>query len=167
MKYINMSTKLFTLLLLLCLTACQSNSQGNQPSGIKQADGLQKQITTLKANLYKDKLDELLTPAIAASAAGKDVSVAEKLVNSIAVKYEFGKSGRKRKQLNIEYETTNMVELKFVQDFTLEKFKQMYHTPTAEELKRANEAMSAKLAELEKEGKANSPLDLYLNNIKR
>ncbi len=156
MKYTNKPTKLFALLLLLSLTACQSNSQDNKKTSTKPAGDLQTQTSVLKADLYKDKLDELLTPDMAASAAGKEVSQAEKSVNSIGVKYEFGKSGRKKKQLNIEYETTNMVELKFVQDFTLENFKQMYHTPTAEELKRANEAMNAKLAELEKEGKANS-----------
>lgn len=156
MKYTYMFTKIFVLLLLLGHTSCQSSSQNNQEADNNPVADLQIQNATLNADLYKGKLDELLTPEIAASTAGKEVGLAEKSVSSIAVKYEFGKSGRKKKQLNIEYETTNMVELKFVQDFTLENFKQMYHTPTEEELKRANEAMTAKLAELEKEGKANS-----------
>lgn len=153
MKFTNPLLKLMALVFFLSIYACNSNSQSSKKPDTKPLAELQQQINAVTADLYKNKLDELLTPQIAAEAAGKQAADAKKKVNSIGVKYEFGKSGRMKRYKSMEYETTDYVELLFVKNFTLEKFKQMYHTPTDEELKAMEERTKAAMAKKVAEGK--------------
>jgi hypothetical protein len=74
-----------------------------------------------------------------------------------SVKYEW-KSNRTRlieitKGNPMQVPTQNTIELSWVKNTTLEKFKRDYHNPTAEELKRAEDAMKDKANKMDAEGK--------------
>lgn len=125
----------------------------------------------LKAEDFKDKIDELLTLEMAAQASGLPETEATKKHNTTvmeSVKYEW-KSGRTKKvainEQTINVPATNYIELSWVKNTTLQQFKHDYHNPTAEELQKASSAMDKKANELNAEGKASKEHTDAANNI--
>ena len=114
----------------------------------------------LKAEDFKDKIDELLTLEMAAQASGLPETEATKKHNTTvmeSVKYEWKSDRTKKVAINgqtINVPATNYIELSWVKNTTLEQFKHDYHNPTAEELQKASSAMDKKANELNAEGKA-------------
>jgi len=114
----------------------------------------------LKAEDFKDKIDELLTLEMAAQASGLPETEATKKHNTTvmeSVKYEWKSDRTKKVAINgqtINVPATNYIELSWVKNTTLQQFKHDYHNPTAEELKTAEIAMDKKANELNAEGKA-------------
>ncbi|MGV7106636.1 hypothetical protein [Flavobacterium sp. U410] len=115
---------------------------------------------------YNGKLDELLTLEIASEATGyasnearKDYSKILKDPATHSVSYNWDKGRMKKvnnpitnKEMNVPI--NDFVKIAWVRNTTLDKFKFDYHTPTAEEIKKANEVMDKKLNEMVGEGKA-------------
>ena len=114
----------------------------------------------LKAEDFKDKIDELLTLEMAAQASGLPETEATKKHNTTvmeSVKYEWKSDRTKKVAINgqtINVPATNYIELSWVKNTTLQQFKHDYHNPTAEELQKASSAMDKKANELNAEGKA-------------
>lgn len=125
----------------------------------------------LKAEDFKDKIDELLTLEMAAQASGLPESQAIKKHNTTvmeSVKYEWKSDRTKKVAINgqtINVPATNYIELSWVKNTTLQQFKHDYHNPTAEELKNAEIAMDKKANELNAEGKASKEQTDAANNI--
>jgi len=125
----------------------------------------------LKAEDFKDKIDELLTLEMAAQASGLPETEATKKHNTTvmeSVKYEWKSDRTKKVAINgqtINVPATNYIELSWVKNTTLQQFKHDYHNPTAEELKNAEIAMDKKANELNAEGKASKEQTDAANNI--
>jgi len=125
----------------------------------------------LKAEDFKDKIDELLTLEMAAQASGLPETEATKKHNTTvmeSVKYEWKSDRTKKVAINgqtINVPATNYIELSWVKNTTLEQFKHDYHNPTAEELQKASSAMDKKANELNAEGKASKEQTDAANNI--
>ncbi|VXB34197.1 conserved hypothetical protein [Flavobacterium sp. 9AF] len=115
---------------------------------------------------YNGKLDELLTLEIASEVTGYVPNEAKKKYSKIlkdpathSVSYNWDKGRMKKvnnpitnKEMNIPID--DFVEITWVRNTSLDKFKFDYHTPTAEEIKIANQAMDKKMTEMQGEGKA-------------
>lgn len=125
----------------------------------------------LKAEDFKDKIDELLTLEMAAQASGLPETEATKKHNTTvmeSVKYEWKSDRTKKVAINgqtINVPATNYIELSWVKNTTLQQFKHDYHNPTAEELQKASSAMDKKANELNAEGKASKEQTDAANNI--
>lgn len=125
----------------------------------------------LKAEDFKDKIDELLTLEMAAQASGLPETEATKKHNTTvmeSVKYEWKSDRTKKVAINgqtINVPATNYIELSWVKNTTLEQFKHDYHNPTAEELQKASSEMDKKANELNAEGKATKDQTDAANSI--
>ncbi|HPW97170.1 MAG TPA: hypothetical protein PK218_01260 [Flavobacterium sp.] len=125
----------------------------------------------LKAEDFKDKIDELLTLEMAAQASGLPETEATKKHNTTvmeSVKYEWKSDRTKKVAINgqtINVPATNYIELSWVKNTTLQQFKHDYHNPTAEELQKASSAMDKKANELNAEGKATKDQTDAANSI--
>lgn len=169
-----MKTTLIALLsIFLFAFTCSGDKKENQ-----QLNSLEKEAVELaaeagvKAEDFKDKIDELLTLEMAAQVSGLLESEAEKDHSKFSslesLKYEW-KSGRTKKVAingqSINVPANNTIELSWVKNTTLEQFKHDYHNPTAEEIKNAETAMNAKANELNAEGKASKEQTDAANTI--
>jgi coenzyme F420-reducing hydrogenase alpha subunit len=126
----------------------------------------------LKAEDFKDKIDELLTLEMAAQASGLPETEATKKHNTTvmeSVKYEWKSDRTKKLEVSkgnfMDIPLKNVIELSWVKNTTLQQFKHDYHNPTAEELKNAEIAMDKKANELNAEGKASKEQTDAANNI--
>ena len=155
-----------TLIIFASIFLFAFSCEGDKKS--EQANGLENEVTKsleeagIKAEDFKEKINELLTLEMAAHVSGLDKNVAKtkhsKFSSLESIKYEW-KSDRIRKiEINkgypMEIPMPNSIELSWVKNTTLKQFKHDYHNPTAEELKKADEVMGKKLEELQANGKA-------------
>lgn len=152
--------------------SCEGDKKENQ-----QLNDLEKEAVELsreaglKAEDFKDKIDELLTLEMAAQASGLPETEATKKHNTTvmeSVKYEWKSDRTKKVAINgqtINVPATNYIELSWVKNTTLQQFKHDYHNPTAEELQKASSAMDKKANELNAEGKASKEQTDAANNI--
>jgi murein L,D-transpeptidase YcbB/YkuD len=168
-----MKTTLIALVsIFLFAFTCEGDKKENQ-----QLNSLEKEAVELsreaglKAEDFKDKIDELLTLEMAAQASGLPETEATKKHNTTvmeSVKYEWKSDRTKKVAINgqtINVPATNYIELSWVKNTTLQQFKHDYHNPTAEELQKASSAMDKKANELNAEGKASKEQTDAANNI--
>lgn len=121
---------------------------------------------TLLADDFEGKLDELLTLEMAAEISGYPANEAkkspdtdiEKKYNKISITYSWDKTKRKRNLVvmgrTIEAPVSDMISLSWVENMTLEQFKQKNRNPTQEEIDNANKAIEEKMAETKQKVKA-------------
>lgn len=144
---------------IVIVTACNSeeNGTGKLHSDLENLE----QIIGKTTEDFKGNLDELLTLEIASKASGFESKIAEKdyLKGGAyeSVKYKWKKTKRVRKiefmkGRFIDAPIDDMIELSWVQNTTLEKFKRDYHTLTKAEIENAEKAMDKKLDEMESDG---------------
>lgn len=126
----------------------------------------------LKAEDFKDKIDELLTLEMAAQVSGLPANEAKKKHNTAimeSVKYEWKSNRTKKFEVTkgnfMDIPLPNVIELSWVKNTTLEQFKHDYHNPTTEELKNAEVAMDKKANELNVDGKASKEQTDAANSI--
>lgn len=153
--------------------SCEGDKKENQQLKDLESEVVEStEAAGLKAEDFKGKIDELLTLEMAAQVSELPASEAKKKHSTIvmeSVKYEW-KSNRTR-QIEItkgnpmQVPSPNTIELSWVKNTTLEKFKHDYHNPTAEEIKKAEEAMQNKANELNAEGKASKDQTDKANSI--
>jgi hypothetical protein len=141
--------------------SCGGDQKENQQLNDLEKEAVESlEAAGLKAEDFKGKIYELLTLEMAAQASELPASEAKKEHSTIfmeSVKYEW-KSNRTilieiTKGNPMQVPTHNTIELSWVKNTTLEKFKRDYHNPTAEELKRAEDAMKDKANKMDAEGK--------------
>ena len=132
--------------------------QESSPAAKPATDGL-------SAEIWNGKLNQLLTLEMAASASGYTASEAKEKYNQVlknpethSVKYSWkkGREGTIKNpvtKLDMTIPVDDSVELSWVRDTTLEKFKANYHTPTEQELANADAAIDKKLGEMQDENK--------------
>ncbi len=119
----------------------------------------------MSAETWNGKLNQLLTLEVAANTSDYPAAEAKEEYNQVlknpgthSVKYSWEK-GREGTIMNpvTKAEMTipldDSVELSWVQDTTLKKFKANYHTPTEQELANADAAIDKKLGEMQDEKK--------------
>ena len=141
--------------------SCEGDKKTEQLNGLETEVIESLEATGLKAEDFKGKIDELLTLEIAAQVSGLPATEAEKKYSKFSslenLKYEWNSNRTKKiefmKGKFIEAPIKNTIELSWVKNTTLEQFKHDYHNPTAEEIKKAEEAMNKKMTELNAEGK--------------
>ena len=171
-----MKAKRFAVLLFLGVALQVSSCGKNEPSQASSSATPSSQTSQetaqvaessggLTAEPWNGKLNELLTMEMAVKVTGYVASEGKEKYNQVlkspethSVKY----SWKKGRESTIQNPVTNSemtvpvddsVELSWVRDTTLEKFKANYHTPTEEELAQADAAMNNKLGEMESEGR--------------
>ncbi|SHI42035.1 hypothetical protein [Flavobacterium terrae] len=123
------------------------------------------------AEEWNGKLDQLFTVEMAAQVIHYNVSQAVKDYNQVlnnpqthSIQYKWDKgrvevSDKIKNPINgkpMEIPTDDYIEVSWVRTTTLEEFKHNYHTPTAEELANASQAMDSKMQEMQNSGKATS-----------
>lgn len=154
------------IILSIFLFAFSCKNEGNSSALEEETNEAIEQAIGKTSDEYNGKLDELLTLEIASEATGyvpnearKDYSKILKDPATHSVSYNWDKGRMKKvnnpitnKEMNVPI--NDFVKIAWVRNTTLEKFKFDYHTPTAEEIKIANEAMDKKLSEMVGEGKA-------------
>lgn len=149
------------LLIVVTITACKDDSKNDTSNQVNSAID---QALDSKRNPWTGKLDQLLTQEMAAQALGYHAADAKKEYRQIfenpdthdlSYSWEMGRE----KEMEIPYAgkvmfpTDDRIELRWVKTTTLEDFKNSYRTPTAEELKNAEQAMQERMAEQVKQGK--------------
>lgn len=148
----------FFLCTVCIITAC------NQPSS-NTAEELKNSMneTTKAAAEFKGKLDELLTPEMAAAISTYDIAEVKKKYSQVLkdpsthnLRYEW-KKGRTRK-IDIGKNGTvipvpDYLEISWVKNTSLQKFKSDYRTPTPEELEKLKAMMDKKMNAMAAEGK--------------
>lgn len=161
-----MKTVQHILLLSLFLFAFSCKNEGSSTVMEQEVNNAVEQAIGKTSDEYNGKLDELLTLEIASEVTGYAPDEARKDYNKIfkdpathSVSYEWDKGRMKKVNNPITNKEMNkpindFVKIAWVRNTTLDKFKFDYHTPTAEEIKKANEAMDKKLNEMVGEGKA-------------
>lgn len=156
MKSITILLVSISLLTLSCKNSNNSSSSNN----------ITEQATEKTANDFNGRLDQLLTLEIASNVTGYTANEAQKKYSQIlkdpathSVTYNWDKGRMKKvnnpitnKEMNVSI--NDFVKITWVRNTTLNKFKFDYHTPTAEEIKQANDAMDKKTNEMQGEGKA-------------
>lgn len=154
------------ILLSIFLFAFSCKNEGNSSALEEETNEAIEQAIGKTSDEYNGKLDELLTLEIASEATSYAPNEARKDYGKILkdpathhVAYNWDKGRMKKvnnpitnKEMNVPI--NDFVKIAWVRNTTLEKFKFDYHTPTAEEIKIANEAMDKKLSEMVGEGKA-------------
>ncbi|NJN50228.1 MAG: hypothetical protein HC798_03435 [Polaribacter sp.] len=151
----------FTSIMLFVLS-CEGNKKEKQ-----QLNDIEKEVVEslgaagLKAEDFKNKIDELLTLEIATQVSGLPNNEAEKEYSKFSalesLKYKWKSNRTKKMTINgqsLNVPAQNTIQLSWVKNTSLEQFKHDYHNPTAIELKNAEEAMNNKMNELNAEGKA-------------
>ena len=142
--------------------SCTGDKKENQQLNGLETETIEAvEAAGMKAEDFKDKIDELLTLEMAAEVSGLPAGEAEKdhrkggPLETLAYQW---KSDRLKKYAimgkSVTVPADNTIELSWVKNTTLEQFKHDYHNPTAEEIKNAEEAMAKKSDELNAEGKA-------------
>lgn len=158
-----MKTSLIALLsIFLFASTCGTDKKTENLNELEKEAAASVETAGLKAEDFKDKIDQLLTLEIAAQVSGLSSGEAEKKhSNSFSLEsVSYGWKSDRTKSIEISKGNTmkipkqNSIELSWVKNTTLEEFKRNYHNPTPEELKRAEEAIGNKMDELESEGKA-------------
>ena len=153
-------------LLSIFLFAFSCKNEGSSSVMEQEVNDAVEQAIGKTSDEYNGKLDELLTLEIASEAtayvpneARKDYSKILKDPATHSVSYNWDKGRMKKvnnpitnKEMNVPI--NDFVKIAWVRNTTLDKFKFDYHTPTAEEIKKANEVMDKKLSEMVGEGKA-------------
>lgn len=154
------------------ISSCAKNDENKDsspqsPSGHASQDSRQadEPTTGLSAEPWKDKLNQLLTLEMAAQVSGYSASEAKENYNQVlknpethSVKYSW-KKGREGTIKNpvtkadMTVPVNDSIELSWVRDTTLSKFKANYHTPTEEELAQADAAINKKLVKMQDENK--------------
>ena len=154
------------ILLSIFLFAFSCKNEGSSTVMEQEVNDAVEQAIGKTSDEYNGKLDELLTLEIASEVTGYTPNEAKKKYSKIlkdpathSVSYNWDKGRMKKvnnpitnKEMNVPI--NDFVKIAWVRNTTLEKFKFDYHTPTAEEIKIANEAMDKKLSEMVGEGKA-------------
>lgn len=169
-----MKTTLIALVsIFLFAFTCEGDKKETLPLNSLEKEALElTREAGLKAEDFKDKIDELLTLEIAAQVSGFPANEAEKKHSTIvmeSVKYEWKSDRSKKLEISkdnfMNIPLKNVIELSWVKNTTLEQFKHDYHNPTAEELNRAKVAMNNKANELGAEGKVSKAQADEANNI--
>lgn len=169
-----MKTSLITLMsIFLFAFTCEGDKKENQQLNSLEKEALElTREAGLKAEDFKNKIDELLTLEIAAQVANLPANEAKKKHNTAimeSVKYEWKSDRTKKLEVTkgnfIDIPLPNAIELSWVKNTTLEQFKHDYHNPTAEEIKNAEVAMNNKAKELNAEGKASKEQTDAANTI--
>ena len=160
-----MKTTLFLLVTVIVILGCGTPKSDNSESTLNEVID---QSLGDNVDKFTGKLDELLTLEIAADALGYDAAKAEKeysqvlkspKTHSVIYEWDMGKMTEiKLPGLNhsVTAPQRDRIGLSWLQGITEEQFQQQYRTPTQEELKRADEAMKAKMDEMVAEGKINA-----------
>lgn len=152
---------------------CTGDKKENLPLNSLEKEALDlSREAGLKAEDFKDNIDELLTLEMAAQVSGLPANEAEKEHSTIvmeSVKYEWKSDRTKKFEISkgnfMDIPLKNVIELSWVKNTTLEQFKHDYHNPTAEELKNAQAAMDDKMNQLIAEGKASKEQTDQANSI--
>ena len=152
---------------------CTGDKNENLPLNSLEKEALDlSREAGLKAEDFKDNIDELLTLEMAAQVSGLPANEAEKEHSTIvmeSVKYEWKSDRTKKFEISkgnfMDIPLKNLIELSWVKNTTLEQFKHDYHNPTAEELKNAQAAMDDKMNQLIAEGKASKEQTDQANSI--
>lgn len=152
---------------------CTGDKKENLPLNSLEKEALDlSREAGLKAEDFKDNIDELLTLEMAAQVSGLPANEAEKEHSTIvmeSVKYEWKSDRTKKFEISkgnfMDIPLKNLIELSWVKNTTLEQFKHDYHNPTAEELKNAQAAMDDKMNQLIAEGKASKEQTDQANSI--
>ena len=169
-----MKTSLITLMsIFLFAFTCEGDKKENQQLNSLEKEALElTREAGLKAEDFKNKIDELLTLEIAAQVANLPANEAKKKHNTAimeSVKYEWKSDRTKKLEVTkgnfIDIPLPNAIELSWVKNTTLQQFKHDYHNPTAEEIKNAEVAMNNKAKELNAEGKASKEQTDAANTI--
>ncbi|EID75387.1 hypothetical protein [Imtechella halotolerans] len=152
------------ILHLFFLSFSCSNTGGVSKLEQETNEAIEKAIGKTSDEFY-GKLDQLLTLEIASKVAGYSADQAKKEYSKFlkdpathSVSYLWDKGRIKKVNNPITNKAMNVpiddfVKISWVRNTTLDKFKFDYHTPTVEEIEKANEAMDAKLNEMVGEGK--------------
>lgn len=142
-----------------------SSSQTSSSQVAQESSQAAESTSGLSAEPWNGKLNQLLTLDMAANTSGYPASEAKEKYNQVlknpgthSVKYSW-KKGREgtiknpvtKSEMTIPVDDS--VELSWVRDTTLEKFKANYHTPTEQELANADVAVDKKLGEMQDENK--------------
>lgn len=156
-------------LAVACFFSC--NESGNSKEMEVSLNETIEEVAGKSADEWVGKLDQLFTLDMASKLVGYPSGEAVKDYNqvlksaethSVAYKWDKGRVETNKKFLNpitgkpMEIPTSDYIEISWVRNTTLEKFKFNYHTPTAEELNNANQAIEGKLKEMENEGRVSS-----------
>ncbi len=116
---------------------------------------------------YNGKLNELLTLEIAAKTMGYEAAEAEIDYNKVlknpkthSIAFLWNKGREREIKMpaggNITVPEKDIIQLSGLEKTSLEDFNRNYRTPTAEELKRADQAVKARMKDMVAEGKINS-----------
>ncbi|MDD2984857.1 hypothetical protein [Flavobacterium sp.] len=169
-----MKTTIIALVsMFLFAFTCTGDKKENLPLNSLEKEALDlSREAGLKAEDFKDNIDELLTLEMAAQVSGLPANEAEKEHSTIvmeSVKYEWKSDRTKKFEISkgnfMDIPLKNLIELSWVKNTTLEQFKHDYHNPTAEELKNAQAAMDDKMNQLIAEGKASKEQTDQANSI--
>lgn len=163
--------KIVQLILLSIFLFAFSCKEENKEELENQLETAIESIGGETAEEWNGKLDQLFTLEMAAQVTGYSSAEAKQNYNKIlknpethSIEYNWDKgrievSEKVRNPITgkpMEIPTNDYVEVSWVRNTTLEKFKHNYHTPTAEELANASKAMDAKMQEMQNSGKATS-----------
>lgn len=158
-----MKTSLIAFLsIFLFAFTCEGDKKTEDLNDLEKEAASSIETAGLKAEDFKDNIDQLLTLEIASEVSGLPSGEAKKKHSKSfsleSVSYEWKSDRTKSIEISkgnpMKIPVKNSIELSWVKNTTLEEFKRNYHNPTAEELKRAEEAIGNKMNELESEGKA-------------
>lgn len=153
--------KLFALYICFQMVSCSSDTKKETISN--EVNTTINEALNSKKNNWNGKLDQLLTQEMAAQALGYTATDAKKEYRQIfenpdthdlSYIWEMGRE----KEMNIPslgkmmMPTDDRVDLSWVKSTTLQEFKNAYRTPTAEEIKNADEAMKKNLDKQVKDG---------------
>ncbi|MDD3005793.1 hypothetical protein [Flavobacterium sp.] len=169
-----MKTTLIALAsIFLFAFSCEGDKKSEQLNGLETEMVESLEEAGIKAEDFKDKIDELLTLEMAAEVSGLPSSEAKKkhtkLKSYEKLAYQWKSDRTKSIEISkgnpMEVPAPNTIELSWVKNTTLEQFKHDYHNPTAEEIKNADAAMTKKANELNAEGKASKEQTDKANSI--
>ena len=156
--------KVTTAVLVFCLFVISCKSKNSSAADTI----LNKTIAETAGETSTDwngKLTGLFTVEMAAAVTGYAQAEAKQDYNqvlknaathSLAYRWEKGRSKAIKNPINnkmMEIPTDDFIQLAWVRATTLKEFKHNYHTPTAEEKVKAEQAMKGTLQQMEKEGK--------------
>jgi hypothetical protein len=149
----------FFFLFLVCSAAACNQPSSNPVEELKNP----MKTTTKAAAEFNGMLNELLTPEMAAAISGYDIAGVKEKYSQVLkdpsthnLRYEW-KKGRTRK-IDIGNNGTlipvpDFVEISWVKNTSLSKFKSDYRTPTPEELEKINAMMDKQMEGKVAEGK--------------
>lgn len=140
--------------------SCEGDKKENKQLNSLETEAVESfEAAGLKAEDFKEKIDELLTLELAAQVSNLPATEAEKEYTKLSsyekLSYEWQSNRTKKVSINgqsLNVPANSTIELSWVKNTTLAQFKHDYHNPTSEEVKNAKAAMDKKANGLAAEG---------------